>query len=336
MGLNRKLGTLPKGSKNNICDVPGIKVGHKTLSDGIIQTGVTAIIPAEGSLFRDKLEAGLSILNGFGKSAGLIQIEELGTLETPILMTNTLSVGTALNALTKYMLQQNPEIGNTTGTVNCVVTECNDGEINDIRGLHVKEEDVFYALDSATEDFEEGAVGAGRGMVCFGLKGGIGSSSRVLSLEEKDYFIGAMVLSNFGGPGRLVIEGEKIVPKSIDAFGGDKGSIIMIIATDLPLSSRQLKRLARRSAISLGRTGSVMGNGSGDIALAFSTAQRISHFPKEAFQKRSYLHEEHIEKVFVAAIEAVEESIYSALYHAEAMVNRKGDEVHSLREYWNE
>lgn len=336
MGLNKKIGRLAKGKKNNICDVPGVKVGHKTLNDGKIQTGVTAIIPAEGSLFTNKLEAGVSILNGFGKSTGLIQIEELGTLETPIIMTNTMSVGTALNALTKYMLLENEEIGHTTGTVNCLVTECNDAEINDIRGLHVKEEDVFFALDNASEDVKEGAVGAGRGMVCFGLKGGIGSSSRVLSFEEKDYILGALVLSNFGGPGRLVIGGEKIIPEASEAFTGDKGSIIMILATNLPLSSRQLKRVARRCAISLGRTGSVMGHGSGDIALAFSTAQRVPHSPQEAFERRCYLHEEHIEKVFVAGIEAVEEAIYSALYHAESMLNRKGERVHSLREYWNE
>lgn len=330
------MGTLPKGKKNNLCDVPGVKVGHKTLSEGKVQTGVTAILPAEGSLFRKKLEAGVSILNGFGKSAGLIQIQELGTLETPIVMTNTLSVGTALSALTTYMLEQNEEIGDTTGTVNCVVTECNDGEINDIRGLHVKEEDVLFALNNASEHVEEGAVGAGRGMVCFGLKGGIGSASRILRFEEKDYAVGALVLSNFGAPGKLVIDGENISPAGDEAFRGDKGSIIMILGTDLPLSSRQLTRLARRCAIALGRTGSVMGHGSGDIALAFSTAHRISHQPEEVFEKKTLLHEAHIEKVFIAGIEAVQEAIYSALYHAEALFNRKGEKVYSLKEYWND
>lgn len=336
MGLKSKLGTLPKGKKNSLCDVPGVRVGHKTLNKGKIQTGVTAIIPAEGSLFKNKVEAGVSILNGFGKSVGLMQVEELGTLETPIVMTNTLSVGIALSALTKYMLWQNEEIGETTGTVNCLVTECNDSRINDIRGLHVKEEDVLFALNNTDENVEEGAVGAGRGMVCFGLKGGIGSSSRILSFEGNEYSVGALVLSNFGGPGQLRLDGNKIISNSSAGSKGDKGSIIMILATDLPLSSRQLKRLANRCAISLGRTGSIMGHGSGDIALAFSTAQRIAHSPEGIFEKKTYLYEEHIEKVFVAGIEAVEEAIYSSLYHAETMVDRKGKTVHSLKEYWNE
>lgn len=335
MGLHRKIGTLKKGKKNNLCDLPGVRVGHCTLAEGRIQTGVTAILPAKGSLFREKLQAGVSVLNGYGKSVGLVQVEELGTLESPILLTNTLSVGTALTALTRYMLEENEEIGGDAGTVNCLVMECNDGQINEIRGLHVGEEDALYALEHAKDEFSEGAVGAGRGMVCFGLKGGIGSSSRILSFDEKEYCVGALVLSNFGRKGALRIEGQAIgeetrIPQE------EKGSIIMILGTDLPLSSRQLTRLARRSAIALGRTGSIMGHGSGDICLAFSSANPIPHESKDAFRKGAYLHESLMEQVFLAGIEAIEESIYSSLYHAEEMMDLKGEKVHSLREFWHE
>ena len=178
-----------KGKRNLITDVPGVKVGHVTLQDEgkHIHTGVTAVFPHEENLFKEKVPAAVSVINGFGKSAGLIQIEELGNIETPILMTNTFGVGTALNALTRYMLEQNPDIGVTTCTVNGVVTECNDGELNDIRGMHLTEADVRKALETAGEKFEEGAVGGGTGMICMGMKGGIGSASRIVEIDEKKY-----------------------------------------------------------------------------------------------------------------------------------------------------
>ena len=173
------------GPRNLITDVPGVKVGQVTLRQGEINTGVTAILPHERNLFQEKVMAGAAVINGFGKSAGLVQVEELGTIESPIILTNTLSVGTALTAMVKYMMAQNPDIGVETGTVNCLVTECNDGRLNDIRGLHVTEEHVLQAVKSAAEDFEEGAVGGGTGMVCLGLKGGIGSSSRQFEADGK-------------------------------------------------------------------------------------------------------------------------------------------------------
>lgn len=189
MGINFdsdiNLGRIKKGQKNLITDVPGVKVGHVTLNHGEIKTGVTAILPHGGNMFKEKVMASSSVINGFGKSLGLVQIDELGTIETPIIMTNTLSVGTAATGLVKYMLEQNDDIGKTTGTVNSVVVECNDGFLNDIRGLHVKEDHVFEAIENAKEDFEEGSVGAGTGMSCFQLKGGIGSSSRVVELDGK-------------------------------------------------------------------------------------------------------------------------------------------------------
>ena len=322
-----------KGKKNLITDVRGLKVGHVTLKNNNINTGVTVIFPHEGNIFQDKVMAASSVLNGFGKSVGLLQIDELGTIETPIVMTNTLSVGTATTALIKYILNQNEDIGITTGTVNCVVTECNDGRLNDIRGLHVTEEHVLKALNSPSEYFEEGAVGSGTGMYCQGLKGGIGSASRVVDVDGKEYIIGALVMSNFGFPGNLIIGGESVGKNIKGNIKKDEGSIIMIIGTDIPLSERQLKRIAKRTAISLGKTGSYMGNGSGDIAIAFTTANRIPHYSKTDIIETKMFFDDHIDKVFEASIEAVEESIVSSLYHAETTVGFMGRQVKGLRDY---
>ena len=259
-----------------------------------------------------------------------------------------MSVGEAATALTKYCLEQNEDIGVSTGTVNPLVTECNDGRLNDIRGFHVREEHVREALRLAEEgspDFEEGAVGAGTGMCCLGFKGGIGSASRLVELDGSEYTIGALVLSNFGEEGNLVIGGRhygsELLPKvkerlksDIDSsLAKDKGSIIMLIATDIPMSSRQLERVANRAAIALGRTGSYMGNGSGDIAIAFSTANRMPHYSDEKFVEMKAIHEDAIDKVFEPAVEALEESIISSLYHAKTTRGVRGKLVYGLREF---
>ena len=238
-----KFGDLPAGKRDLITDVPGVKVGHVTLSEGCVQTGVTAIIPGPGSTFRQKFPAAVHVINGFGKSAGLVQIEELGTLETPILLTNTLSVPACLDGLITYMLADHPEIGTTTGTVNAVVGECNDSKVNDIRGRHVTAEHALKALHNVSEEFAEGAVGAGRGMKCFGWSGGIGSASRLVELDGKTYTVGALLLTNFGRKNQFVICGKKAGEEAHaaeeDYFSRDTGSCMMILATDLPLSSRQ-------------------------------------------------------------------------------------------------
>ena len=205
-----RVGKLPCGPLDKISDVPGVTVGHCTLADGDVQTGVTALLPHQGDIFHDKVMAASHVINGFGKTTGLVQIDELGTLETPILFTNTLSVGTVETALVKYMLDKNPDICETTGSVNPVVCECNDSGLNDIRGLHVTEENVRTALADCRADFAEGAVGAGRGMRCHGLKGGIGSASRVVELDGKQYTIGALVLSNHAVFDDLVVAGTPI------------------------------------------------------------------------------------------------------------------------------
>ena len=326
-----------RGENNLITDVSGVKVGHFTLKDQEknIHTGVTAILPHGGNIFKDKVLAAASVINGFGKSAGLVQIEELGTIETPILMTNTLSVGTCLDALAKYMLKHNDDIGVSTGTVNCVVTECNDGEINDIRGQHVKQEHVYQALENADVLFEEGDVGAGSGMICMGLKGGIGSSSRIVEIDNKEYTVGAMVLSNFGFPGLLRIDGKPVDISSITEKKEDdveKGSVIILIATDIPLSERQLRRVAKRSTVGLARVGSYLGNGSGDIAVAFTTANRMPHYGEESMVDIKMINDRVIDKVFQATAEAVEESVYSSLDHAHTVTGIRGKKVYAISE----
>ena len=324
---------FPKGKKNLITDVSGVKVGHVTLKDEDknIHTGVTAILPHGGSLFQQKVMAGTCVINGFGKSAGLLQIDELGTVETPILMTNTLSVGTALNALSKYMLEHNQDIGVSTGTVNCVVTECNDGELNDIRGVHVKEQHILQALAVAGENFAEGDVGAGTGMCCMGLKGGIGSASRVISCNDKDYTIGALLLSNFGIGGNLRIDG-KLIETELEKKP-EKGSVIVVIGTDLPLSDRQLKRVAKRAVVGLARVGSFLGNGSGDIAIAFSNGNIIPHYSEEDILETKMLHDNAMDKIFEGTAEAVEEAVISSLYHAGTVKGIRGKVIRGLSEY---
>lgn len=339
MGIDNKLnigiGDFKKGKNNLITDVDGVKVGHTTLDKENIKTGVTAILPHERNVFKEKVMAASCVINGFGKSMGLIQIEELGTIETPIILTNTLSIGTACNGLIKYMLSENEDIGKTTGTVNPIVLECNDGFLNDIRGLHVKEEHILEAIKDAKKLFKEGSVGAGTGMSCCQLKGGIGSSSRVIELDEKEYIVGSLVLSNFGLEKDLIIDGRKIGKEICDKknIELDKGSIIMLIATDIPLSERQLKRVAKRASISLGRTGSHLGNGSGDIVVAFTTANKINHYEKKDIVNTNIINENKIDLVFRATIEIIEESIISSMVNSKKTIGRDNNVRNSLLEY---
>ena len=329
---NITIGKLPHGPLNKISDVPGVTVGHCTLANGSVQTGVTALLPHQGDLFHEKVLAASHVINGFGKTTGLVQIEELGTLETPILFTNTLSVGTVETALVKYMLERNPDICETTGSVNPVVCECNDAGLNDIRGLHVTEEHVFAALADCKADFAEGAVGAGRGMRCHGLKGGIGSASRVVELDGKPYTIGALVLSNHALFDDLIVGGTPI-QTLLDAHvppHEDKGSIITVLATDIPLTERQLRRLCRRALVGLSRTGSYCGNGSGEIVLAFTTANRVPHYTSASLLPVQMLHDDAIDPLFRAVAECVEESVLSSLLHAETVTGHHGRTVKCL------
>lgn len=323
MGVQKEfgftLGRMAKGRRNLITDVPGVKVGQVSIHDGEIHTGVTAILPHTGDIFHDKCPAASHVINGFGKSTGLVQVDELGTIETPLILTNTLSVGTASTALVRYMLERNADIGVDTGTVNPMVFECNDGYLNDIRGLHVKQEHVLEALAAASDEFEEGAAGAGCGMCCYSLKGGIGSASRTFELYGSTYTVGSLLLTNFGSLRDLTIGGDRVGERlwaEKEAEEKDKGSVIIIIATDAPLSARQLKRVARRAQSGIARTGSISGNGSGEIALAFTTTNRIPHYSIDKPICIQTMYEEDMDLMFRAAIECVEESVISSLTHA--------------------
>lgn len=331
------IGRMEPGPGNSLTDVPGTLIGHVTLCSYDIHTGVTAILPHSGNLYEDKVTAACQVFNGYGKSIGLMQIEEVGTIETPIVLTNTLSVGCAGNALVEYMLAENPEICRTLPTVNPVVCECNDGYLNDIRGLHIRSEHVFQAIQAAAEEFEEGAVGAGAGMSCFQLKGGIGTASRRVPLGD-DYTLGTLALTNFGTLSDLLVAGipaGRIISGAWNANAEEveKGSVILIVATDIPLSSRQLRRIAQRASIGLARTGAHMGHGSGDLAVAFSTGNRVPQTPESDFQSITILSEAKIDTVFRAVIESVEEAVLNSMVCAAPTRGRDGHFRHSLQEY---
>ncbi|RLQ89840.1 P1 family peptidase [Planomicrobium sp. Y74] len=324
------IGRLQPGPRNAITDVEGVTVGHVTLSEGSSQTGVTAILPHQGNIFKEKLIASSHVINGFGKTMGTIQMKELGTLETPILLTNTLAVGTAADTLVDYMLEQNPEIGRTTGTVNAVIGECNDMFLNDIRAKFVKREHVLEALQNTSTDFTEGAVGAGTGMLCYSLKGGIGSASRIMEMSHGNYTIGVLVLSNFGILSDLLVQGKAVGEELKEALlesykEEDKGSVMIIVATDLPVSERQLNRILKRAVTGLSRTGSIITNGSGEIVIGFSTATRVPHDKPEQLLAIPQLHEEDMDTAFRAIGEATEEAVLNSLVTAEEIIGRDGN-----------
>ncbi|MBT2570840.1 P1 family peptidase [Planococcus sp. ISL-110] len=332
-----EIGSMKPGALNAITDVTGVTVSHVTLSDGNMQTGVTAILPHQGDVFHNKLIASSHVINGFGKTMGTIQLAELGTLETPIVLTNTLNVGTAANAVIDYMLEKNPDIGNTTGTVNPIIGECNDMFLNDVRGRFVKEQHVRQALDQTSVEFEEGAVGAGRGMLCYSLKGGIGSASRILELGHGAYTIGVLVLSNFGMLSDLTIGsnpiGKKLKKQILQSYQEeDKGSVMVIVATDLPLSERQLNRMLKRAVTGLSRTGSIITHGSGEIVIGFTTANKIPHAKPPQCLEIKTIHEVDMDEAFRAVGEAAEEAVLNSLITAEAVVGRDGNERPTLKE----
>ena len=322
--LGLACGRLSPGPLNLISDVAGVSVGHITLADGDIRTGVTAIRPHPGDIFRDRPVAAAHVLNGFGKSIGLTQVEELGQVETPILLTNTLSVGTCGTALIRRAIAQNPRIGRQTSTVNPVVCECNDGYLNDIQALAITEAHALAALDAAGTEFEVGAVGAGTGMSCFGFKGGIGSASRRLTLDGTTFHLGTLVLANFGRAGDLRLpDGRRIAPPDLAALP-EHGSVIVIIATDVPLEHRQLRRVIRRAGAGLARLGSFYGHGSGDIFLGFTTANRTPHDAASDILPMRAIAESRIDLLFEAVADCTQESVLDALVAGPDTTGRAG------------
>lgn len=327
-------GILPSGSRNAITDVDGVRVGHVTLSSGdAVHTGVTAIIPHGGDVFRERVPAAIHVGNGFGKLAGFTQVRELGELETPILLTCTLCVWRAADALAQWMLAK-PGMQNVL-SINPVVGETNDGQLNDIRARAVTSEDVARALGSANSgDVDEGSVGAGAGTIAFGWKGGIGTSSRKLPQSLGGYTVGVLVQSNFGGV--LTMNGAP-VGRELGRYSyqnelGDTvvtprdradGSIMIVVATDAPLESRNLERLAARAIVGVGRTGGNLSNGSGDYVIAFSTAQSARRNSANRLHQVETLSNDAMSALFLAVAEATEESIYNSLLRATTVKGHK-------------
>lgn len=338
---------LPTGRHNAITDVPGVLVGHVTLcagdgplrpGGGPVRTGVTVVRPHGGNLFREKVRAAVHTINGFGKACGFEEVRELGVIEAPVALTNTLNVGLVADGLVQYAVRESPEIGIGTNSVNVVVGECNDGFLNDIQGRHVRGEHVRAALESGADGpVAEGAVGAGTGTSCFGWKGGIGTASRLVPRQAGGFVVGALVQSNFGRPRDLAICGVPVgrdiqPPATGEAPAAERGSIMIVLATDAPLDARQLRRLCVRAAVGVVRTGSHHGHGSGDFVIAFSVAHRIPHAPATVTREETVLADEAraMEWLFPAVVESVEEAVVNSLCRAETVTGRDGHVRHAL------
>ncbi|HYE84370.1 MAG TPA: P1 family peptidase [Clostridia bacterium] len=330
-----KIGELPKGRLNKITDVEGVRVGHCTIDTEVSKTGVTVIIPSEANIFTNKLIAASYVLNGFGKSLGLVQVDELGSLESVIALTNTLNVGLVHDAVVEYMIDEGKKDEVEILSINPLIFECNDSYLNDIQLRAVKKEHVFEAIEAAEADFDEGDTGAGKGMSCHHLKGGIGSASRVVALDGQAFTVGVLVLSNHGRLKDLSIKGKNIgsrISEAIEAENhADKGSIISVIATDAPLDSRQLGRVCKRAGVGLARLGSYIGHGSGEIMFAFSTANVLKSQPGRETLDIRILNEDKLDAVFRAVAECEEEAVLNSMITAGKVTGVKGRSRESLK-----
>lgn len=338
--LGIRIGMYPPGKYNAITDVPGVQVGHSTIIEGEgtlrpgkgpMRTGVTAILPNNRNIFDDRVVGSGYVLNGAGEISGLTQVMEWGQIETPILLTNTMSVGTCSESLVKYMLKKYPGIGSFQDVVIPVVGECDDSWLNDSSGHHVQERHVFEALDSAaTGPVAEGCVGGGTGMITCDFKGGIGTSSRRIPKEAGGYTVGVLVMSNFGVVEDLRVDGipmgELLAPTYPNEHRRKKtyGSIIAVVATDAPMSSHQVLRLCRRSALGIGRTGSIAAHGSGEIIIGFSNGNVVPRDGKHLTYRMQVMLESAIDPLYRAVIEATEEAVLNALFMADTMHGHSG------------
>ena len=336
------VGTLPPGPLNAITDVRGVRVGHVTLrrgdgplrpGEGPVRTGVTAILPHGGDLWRDKVPAATWVLNGTGEMTGSIWINTQGALEVPILLTNTMNVGRVMDGVVAWMLKRHPDIGIGDDVVAPTVAECDDSTLNDARGLHVSPADAVRAIEEAAEGpVAEGAVGAGTGMIAYRFKGGIGTASRALPAGAGGFTVGVLVNANMGRRRDLMVAGVPVGRAITDLMPAEAadGSIIIVVATDAPLDHLKLQRLAARAAIGLARTGTFANHGSGDIVIAFSTGNRVPHFPREATYTMTVVADTHLDPLFAATAEATEEAILNALTMATTTVGRDGHTAHAL------
>ncbi|TMC60664.1 MAG: P1 family peptidase [Chloroflexi bacterium] len=347
-----RLGLLPTGTRNAITDVAGVRVGQATIirgegklvpGQGPVRTGVTAILPHGGDLFMDKVVARVETINGFGEVANALQVNEMGWLEGPIMLTNTLNVGAVSDYVMQWAMERSDAMGVTTWGISPVVSETFDGSLNDIRGRHVKFEHVLQAIETARDGpVEEGTVGGGTGMTCYGFKGGTGTASRVVSVEHGDsiqsWIVGVLVQSNFGSRELLMIDGVPVGRELRDwqpelPVPPKEGSIVMVMATDAPLDFRQLGRVARRCGAGLARTGSIYGNTSGDFVIAFSTANKVPHEASGLTRTIEVINEESVTPInalFQAAAEATEEAIVNSLFKATTVIGRDGNTRHAL------
>ncbi len=344
LGVN--IGTLPTGPFNAITDVPGVRVGHTTLIEGSgrrkpgngpVRTGVTVIMPND-DIYNRKLLSGGFILSGAGEVSGYTQLSEWGLIETPIALTNTMAVGRVSDGIVKWMAGRYPEIRDQQEVIIPVVGECDDSFLNDAVGLHIKPQHVFAALDGASSGpVEEGAVGAGTGMICCDFKAGVGTSSRVLSVGGKQYTIGVLVVSNFGIMDDLRMDGYPVGRLLVPLQGtysrrvNNYGSIIVVVGTDLPLSSQQLNRVCRRAALGIGRVGSYGAHGSGEIIIGFSTANEIPHRPKDSFDQAKVMRDSALDPVYKSVIETTEESILNSLTMAVDMEGAGNNKVPAMK-----
>lgn len=336
------VGSLPHGQRNSIADVADVKVGHSTIEDPGrgLHTGVTVVVPCEGPVFSTRPVAAAHSLNGYGKTCGTVQVAELGYLETPIALTGTMNVGRVADALVENALREEERAGHELPqSVNPVVGETNDGRISRIQARPVGTQEVLAAIDGASKEFAHGAVGAGRGTVCFGLKGGIGSSSRIVDEGGRAWTVGVLVQTNFGRMPDLMVCSRHMGPQILarikgetDADAPEKGSVMVVVATDAPLSSRQLGRVIRRATVGLVRCGSYMGHGSGDIFLGFTTGLSMGAEGGK-LPVRERVPEESIDAFFRACAEATEEAVLDSLVSAEAATGLDGTVYHSLTEF---
>lgn len=334
-GIN--IGKLKSGILNKITDVKGIKVGHCTIDTDELKTGVTVIIPSDKDIYRNKLMAASYALNGYGKTTGLMQINEIGSIETPIVLTNTLNVGLVHDAVVEFMIQEGKKNGIDISSVNPIVAECNDSYLSNIQLRAVKKEHVFEAIHNAKEDFEEGSIGAGKGTSCHQLKGGIGSASRTVIFDNQTFTVGVLVQSNYGVLEDLTICGKpigmEINQKFKNGYTVERGSIISVIATDIPLDSRQLRRVCKRAGNGLARLGSITSHYSGEVMIAFSTANVLDEQNPEDILNIRVLKDEKLDSVFRAVAECEEEAVINSMVTSETVKGFGGNFRDSLKYY---